>query len=58
MCVARSWLWADSKNNLNPGPGSGRMSWRKTYKLVFLLFRIGQNVVNFGLNLKFKPPES
>ena len=29
-----------------------------TYTLEFLLFSIGQNVVNFGLNLKFKPSDN
>jgi len=29
-----------------------------TYRMEFLLFSIGQNVVNFGLNSKFKPSDN
>ena len=29
-----------------------------TSTMSFLLFSIGQNVVNFGLNLKFKPSDN
>ena len=31
---------------------------RSCWTLGFLLFRIGQNVVHFGFNLKFKPTDN